>query len=52
VKEAFDKTADPVEMIAILRREVASQYLVGATQKQDKNAPPPPREVILSSYLA
>jgi len=52
VKEAFEKTDDPVEMVAILRREVASQYLVGPTQKQDKNAPPAPREVILSSYLA
>jgi hypothetical protein len=52
VKEAFDKTADPVEMVAILRKEIASQYLVGATQKRDKNAPPAPREVILSSYLA
>ena len=52
VKEAFDKTADPIEMVAILRREVASQYLVGPTQKPDKNAPAAPREVILSSYLA
>ena len=52
VKEAFDKTANPVEMIAILRKEVARQYLVGNIQKPDKNAPPAPREVILSSYLA
>lgn len=51
VKEAFDQTADPVEMVAILRREVASQYLVGPTYKPDKNDLPAPREVILSSYL-
>jgi hypothetical protein len=51
VKEAFDKTADPIEMIAILRKEVASQYLLGPTHKPNKDAPPPAREVILSSYL-
>ena len=33
VKEAFDKTADAVEMVAILRKEVARQYLVGSTRK-------------------
>ncbi|MBK8751245.1 MAG: helicase [Candidatus Competibacteraceae bacterium] len=51
VKEALDQTADPVEMIAILRKDIASYYLLGATSKLDPNAPPAPREVILSSYL-
>jgi superfamily II DNA/RNA helicase len=52
VKEAFDRTADPVEMVAVLRREIASQYLLGPIHKPEKDAPPAPREVILSSYLA
>jgi superfamily II DNA or RNA helicase len=51
VKEAFDKTADPIEMITILRRDIASQYLLGPTHKPEKDAPSAPREVILSSYL-
>ena len=51
VKEAFDKTDDPVAMIAILRKEIARQYLLGPANKPDKDAPPAPREVILSSYL-
>jgi hypothetical protein len=51
VKEAFDATDDPVTMIAILRRDIARQYLTGPVQKPDKNAPVAPREVILSSYL-
>lgn len=51
VKEAFDKTADPVEMVTILRREVASQYLLGTAHKSGKDASSAPREVILSSYL-
>jgi|GEM_PF-3269640 len=29
VKEAFDETADPLEMLAILRKEIAGQYLLG-----------------------
>jgi superfamily II DNA or RNA helicase len=52
LKEAFDKTDDPLEMMAILRKEIASQYLLGPTQKPEKDSPPAPREVILSSYLA
>ena len=52
LKEAFDKTDDPPEMMAILRKEIASQYLLGPTQKPEKDSPPAPREVILSSYLA
>jgi hypothetical protein len=52
VKEAFDMTADPVEMVTILRREVASQYLLGPSHKPERDATPAPREVILSSYLA
>jgi hypothetical protein len=51
VKEAFDKTADPVEMLAILRKEIASYYILGSSQKLEKDAPSAPREVILSSYL-
>jgi hypothetical protein len=52
VKEAFDKTDDPVAMIAILRKEIARQYLLGPAHKPDKDAPIAPREVILSSYLS
>jgi superfamily II DNA or RNA helicase len=51
VKEAFDATDDPRTMIAILRRDIARQYLVSPVQQPDKDAPPAPREVILSSYL-
>lgn len=51
VKEAFDQTADPIEMVAILRKCIASQYLLGSTAKPDPNAPLDPREIILSSYL-
>jgi hypothetical protein len=38
-------------MIAILRKEIARQYLLGPAHKPDKNAPAAPREVIVSSYL-
>ena len=51
VKAAFDQTADPVEMVAILRKEVSSRYLLGSIPKTDSKAPPDPRELILSSYL-
>jgi len=51
VKEAFDKTDDPVAMTAILRKEIARQYLLGPAQKPDKDAPLAPHEVFLSSYL-
>ena len=51
VKEAFDTTDDPVAMIAILRKDIARQYLPGPAHKAGKDAPPAPREVILSSYL-
>jgi superfamily II DNA or RNA helicase len=51
VKEAFDQTDDPVAMIAILRRDIARQYLLGPTHRSDKEASLAPREVILSSYL-
>jgi len=51
IKEAFDKTAAPLDMLAILRKEIANQYLLGTLHKVDKNASPAPREVILSSYL-
>lgn len=51
VKEAFDQTVDPVEMIAILRQYIASQYLLSSISKPDPSAPPAPREIILSSYL-
>ena len=51
IKEAFDKTAAPLELLAILRKEIANQYLLGTPHKVDKNASSVPREVILSSYL-
>ena len=51
VKEAFDKTAAPMEMLAILRRDIASQYLIAIPQKREKDEAPAPRELILSSYL-
>ena len=51
IKEAFDKTAAPLEMLAILRNEIADQYLLGTPQKTDRNTSSAPREVILSSYL-
>ncbi len=51
VKEAFDKTADPMEMLATLRRDIASQYLVAVPQKREKDDAPAPLELILSSYL-
>ena len=51
VKKAFEQTDDPVEMVAILRKEIARQYLLSVTPKTEANAPPDPRELILSSYL-
>ncbi len=51
IKEAFDKTVVPLDMLAILRKEIANQYLLGTLHKVDKNASSAPREVILSSYL-
>ena len=51
VKEAFDKTDDPVAMLAILRKEVARQYLLSPAHKPGKDALLAPREVVLSSYL-
>jgi hypothetical protein len=50
VKKAFEQTTDPVEMVAILRKEIARQYLLGVTPKTGANTPPDPRELILSSY--
>jgi hypothetical protein len=50
--QAFDKTAEPVAMIAVLRKQIARQYLLGPAHKPDKDAPLAPREVILSSYLS
>lgn len=51
IKEGFDKTADPLGMLVILRNEIAGQYLLGTPHKTDRNASSAPREVILSSYL-
>ena len=51
VKKAFEQTVDPVEMVAILRKEIAHQYLLNVTPKTGANTPPDPRELILSSYL-
>lgn len=51
VKDAFDKTADPVEMLTILRRDIARQYLVAVPQKRVAEEPAAPREVILSCFL-
>lgn len=38
-------------MVAILRKEIARQYLLSVTPKTEANVPPDPRELILSSYL-
>jgi hypothetical protein len=51
VKEAFDKTADPLEMLAILRKEIAGQYLLGGSQRSEQIIAEFPREVILASFL-
>ena len=51
LKEAFDDTDDPVAMIAILRKEIAPQYLLGSTNHPSKDQAQAPRELILSSYL-
>jgi hypothetical protein len=51
VRKAFEQTADPVEMVAILRKEIARQYLLSAPPKTEANTPPDPRELILSAYL-
>lgn len=51
VKEAFDKTDDPIAMVAILRKEIPRQYLLGPMPRSDKDTPLAPGEVILSSYL-
>ncbi len=51
VKDAFDKTDDPVAMIGILRRDIARQYLLGAAGPPVNDRPEAPRELILSSYL-
>lgn len=51
MNDAFYPTDEPVAMIAILRRNIARQYLLGPAHKPDKDAPLAPSEVILSSYL-
>jgi superfamily II DNA/RNA helicase len=51
VKEAFDKTAEPLEMLAILRKEIAGQYLLSGSQRSERDTSESPREVILSSFL-
>lgn len=51
VKKAFDQTTNPVEMIAILRREIPAQYLRSPASRTDLNTSSDPRELILSSYL-
>lgn len=50
VKTAFDKTADPVAVVEILRLEVASRYLLSKVPKTTASASAAPRELILSSY--
>ena len=50
IREGFDKTAEPVAMLAILRKEIAGQYLLGASHKTDASAVTV-GEVILSCYL-
>jgi len=52
LKEAFNKTDDPVAMIAILRKEIARQYLVGTLHQPAKDLPQAPRGLILSSTLS
>lgn len=51
LKEAFDKTDDPVAMLAILRRGIARQYLLAASNQPVTLLPQALRELILSSYL-
>jgi superfamily II DNA/RNA helicase len=51
VKESLDQTDEPFAMLAILRKEIARQYLIGPAQKPEQGAALAPREVILSSYL-
>ncbi len=51
VKEAFDDTDDPKAMIAILRKEISKQYLLGPAKQPTKELPQTQRELILSSYL-
>ncbi|MBV5299766.1 MAG: hypothetical protein JZU64_16970 [Rhodoferax sp.] len=51
IKESFDKTDDPVAMLAVLRKEVAGQYLLGASRKTANSAAAAGGEVILSCYL-
>ena len=50
IKEGFDKTAEPAAMLAILRKEIAGQYLLGAGKKTSASGVTV-GEVILSSYL-
>lgn len=50
IREGFDKTDEPVAMLAILRKEIAGQYLLGADKKTDASAVTV-GEVILSCYL-
>ncbi len=39
MKDAFDKTVDPVEMLDILRRDIARQYLVALPRKRATSSP-------------
>jgi len=47
----LDRTADPVEIPAILRRDIARQYLVALPQARTAEEPATSLEVILSCYL-
>ena len=51
VKERFERSDDPMELVAILRKEIAPQYLLPPSRPEKKSSSNAPREVILSSYL-
>ncbi len=50
IREGFDKTTEPVSMLAILRKEIAGQYLLGRGHKANPSAVTV-GEVILFCYL-
>ena len=51
IKDAFEHTHEPLNMLAILRHEISDQYLLLPPHKVDKTPSLAPREVILSSFI-
>jgi superfamily II DNA/RNA helicase len=51
VKAGFDRTADPIAMVRILRSEVAQQYYQEGSRISEQDETERPSEVVLSSYL-